>query len=71
MFTEHVAVIWQKGNNILAAGEVIVTDDKRFKLSATNTELIIHNISSKDAGDYTCKTTTGKEVTHKLKVFGK
>ncbi|CAL8080745.1 unnamed protein product [Orchesella dallaii] len=68
---QHVAVIWQKGNTILAAGEVVVAEDKRFRLSPEHTELILDNVTSKDAGEYTCKTTSARavEVTHTIRVF--
>lgn len=64
-------MIWSKGSIILAAGEVVVADDKRITLSST--DLIIEDVTSKDAGDYTCKTTSQRaaEVTHTLRVFGK
>jgi hypothetical protein len=67
-------LIWQKGEVILAAGEVVVGEDRRITLADKGGLLIISNVTRNDSGEYTCKTTAEKAsevtVTHSIRVRG-
>jgi len=47
-------LVWQKGNDVLTARNIMVSPDRRFKLQPDHT-LELKNIKPSDGGDYTCK----------------
>jgi len=73
LFPGNQKVAWRKGNDILAAGDYILTQDTRFRLLSTNSDLELSQIRPQDAGDFVCQVhSVGEtlEVAHTVEVLG-
>ena len=66
-------LVWQKGNDVLTARNIMVSPDRRFKLQPDHT-LELKNIKPSDGGDYTCKISVLGDpilITHTLEILCK
>lgn len=64
-------LVWQKGNDVLTARNIMVSPDRRFKLQPDHT-LELKNIKPSDGGDYTCKISVLGDpilITHTLEIL--
>ena len=71
---EGFVLLWKRGNEILAVGEQVITQDNKRRLKLINEAdgafLVISNAEEKDAGKYVCQISTYKprELEHTVKI---
>ena len=50
-----MVVVWKHGTRVLTAGLMVIKQDSRILLD--NTSLTVRNLTTQDAGVYTCEVT--------------
>ena len=72
IFLGPFVLVWRKGTNLLSAGQLMVTQDKRFSL-INKYDLQVKNVQNSDQGDYICQIGDGShgDLIHTIEILRK